>query len=362
MDSKFPGKIDPGVYTDLASLSKLKAKAGEDGDAALREVAQQFEQVFMNMMLKSMREANEAFAQDDPFNSSEVQFYQGMLDQQLTLELAGSKGLGLADIIVRQLGGSNLSPETLKQAMQLPTEEVSSIDSRLGQGQTLNEVLMNIASRRVAGHSLNAVDQISERLGEQSAQREQTETGQVAPSAEVEAPVASTGVSASEAIFETPEQFVEQMLPLAEKAAQQLGIEPRVLVAQAALETGWGRSIIRDGQGNSSNNLFNIKADGRWKGDRMAVQTLEYRDGLPRPERAEFRAYDSLDQSLEDYVGFIRNNPRYESALKAADDPVAYLQALQHAGYATDPEYAEKIERIFSGTTLAAVGRNAQEG
>jgi len=360
MESKFPGKIDPSVYTDLTSLSKLKAKAGKDGDAALREVAQQFEQVFMNMMLKSMREANEAFAEDNPFNSSEVQFYQGMLDQQLTLELSGSKsGMGLADIIVRQLGGSEMSPETLRQALQMPGEEPQ-VDDGLKQGRTLNETLLNLAARRVAGHSLEAVDQISEQL----AKRKAGDVAAVDDTAAATARGADSGADKVRASigFDSPEQFVEQLMPLAEKAAQALGVDPRVLVAQAALETGWGRSIIRDGDGGSSHNLFNIKADSRWSGDRVAVQTLEYRDGLPQPERAEFRAYASLEQSLDDYVSFIQNNPRYESALKQVENPVAYLQALQRAGYATDPEYADKIERIFSGSTLAAAGRSTQEG
>lgn len=359
MDSKFPGKVDPGLYSDFTSLSKLKSEASRDKDAALQQVAEQFEQVFMNMMLKTMRQANEAFAQDNPFNSSEVEMYQGMLDQQLTMELSRGNGMGLADIIVRQLGGSELNPETLKQALQMPGDE-KPLDQSMRQGESINEALLNLAARRVAGSSLDAVTQISEKLNAAGPAADPANPGDTETTSESHSAAVSDSGRRSES-FDSPEQFVERLMPLAERAAQALGVDPRVLVAQAALETGWGRSIIRDGAG-SSNNLFNIKAGSGWDGERVAVQTMEYRDGLPQPERAEFRAYASLEHSLNDYVQFIQNNPRYESALKQSGNPVAYLQELQRAGYATDPEYADKIERIFSGNTLATLTGSAQEG
>ncbi|SEG58658.1 flagellar assembly peptidoglycan hydrolase FlgJ [Marinobacterium lutimaris] len=353
MDSKIPGRTDAALYSDFTALSKLKSEAGKDKNAALQQVAEQFEQVFMNMMLKTMREANQSFAEDNPFNSSEVEMYQGMLDQQLTMELSRGNGFGLADIIVRQLGGSDLNPETLRQALQMPGDD-QQLDEAVRQGDSINEALLNLAARRVAGSSLDAVTQISQKLSAAEA---------TAVDAETETSTTAAASTAKESVtFDSPEQFVQRLLPLAENAAKALGVDPRVLVAQAALETGWGRSVIRDAAGQSTNNLFNIKANGGWSGDRVAVQTLEYRNGLPQPERAEFRAYDSLEQSLDDYVQFIQNNPRYENALKQSGNPVAYLQELQRAGYATDPEYADKIERIFSGNTLAAITGQPQEG
>lgn len=184
-----------------------------------------------------------------------------------------------------------------------------------------------------------------------------------AESAEASDPAESTdGRRVEAADFDSPAAFVQTLLPLAEEAAQALGVDPRVLVAQAALETGWGRSIIRDSQGNSSHNLFNIKAHNGWEGGSVTVQTLEYRDGLPQPEYAQFRAYDSLEEGFDDYVRFIQENPRYAQAREQAGDPQAYLQALQRAGYATDPEYAAKIERILGGSTLAAADIDPQEG
>ncbi|WP_027855805.1 flagellar assembly peptidoglycan hydrolase FlgJ [Marinobacterium litorale] len=366
MANTIPGG-NKNLYTDLTSLSQLKADASKDGDAKLREVAQQFEQVFMNMMLKSMRQATESFSEDNPFNSSEVQFYQGMLDQQLTLELSqGNNGMGLADVIVRQLGGSDLSPETLRQAMQLPTSD-DDLSQRLNQGESLNETLLNLAARRVATHSLEAVNQISSKLAataepEDTAELEETSEQVDSVAAAASNPAAEGEVAKANSMFDSPETFVQQVLPLAEKAAKALGVDPRVLVAQAALETGWGKSIIRDESGQSSNNLFNIKADGRWNGDSVSVGTIEYRNGLPQPEKASFRAYDSIEDSLQDYIKFLQDNPRYEQALEQAGNPVAYLQALQRAGYATDPNYAEKIDSIFRGNTLAELARQTQEG
>lgn len=359
MDSKLPGGINPSVYTDLNSLNDLKAAAkGKNKEAALKEVAKQFEQIFMNMMLKSMREANQTFAKDDPFNSSEVQMYQGMLDQQMTLQLSRNKGLGLADLIVRQLGGKDATPERIQQALSLPSS--GSTSSQPTGNQTTNEALLNMAARQLAQHSLAAVDQIHAQAATQESKK-QVPAPVVEPAANLST---SEGVSAADSAgdaqtqrpisFDSPQQFVETLLPMAQKAADKLGVDPRVLVAQAALETGWGKSIASGADGRSSNNLFNIKADRRWQGDSVSVPTLEYRDGLPTPEQARFRAYGSLQQSLDDYVDFIRTNPRYQQALQQVSDPTAYLQALQTAGYATDPQYANKIQQIYSGAMMAA--------
>ena len=152
-------------------------------------------------------------------------------------------------------------------------------------------------------------------------------------------------------------------MPLAEKAAGMLGVSPSVLLAQAALETGWGKFVTRDtASGKSSFNLFNIKADSRWQGDAVQVQTLEYRGGVPEKEQARFRAYEDYADSFNDYVEFLQTNPRYQQALEQAEDPGRFVRELHAAGYATDPEYATKIERIFNSDLLAALGAGAQEG
>uniref|UniRef100_UPI0027381FDC flagellar assembly peptidoglycan hydrolase FlgJ n=1 Tax=Stenotrophomonas sp. YIM B06876 TaxID=3060211 RepID=UPI0027381FDC len=149
----------------------------------------------------------------------------------------------------------------------------------------------------------------------------------------------------------TPEGFVASIWPHAERAARELGVNPRALVAQAALETGWGRKPIRRDDGGSAHNLFGIKANG-WKGERATTGTHEYVDGVRRNETASFRAYASAADSFSDYVHLLKNSPRYQSALKAGGDVRSFAQGLQKAGYATDPSYAAKIAAIAAGPTI----------
>jgi flagellar protein FlgJ len=164
--------------------------------------------------------------------------------------------------------------------------------------------------------------------------------------------------------FDSPEQFVRELLPVAEKVAAQSGINPRVMIAQAALETGWGRHMIEGDGGSPSFNLFGIKADTRWQGESVNIATTEFREGVPMNERAAFRAYPDYESSFRDYVSFLESNPRYRDVLAAADDPELFANRLQEAGYATDPNYGAKIRRIMNNdsmTTLSMGTRGAEE-
>lgn len=330
------------LYTDLSQLNDIKRQAKNDGPVALAQVAKQFEQLFVNMMLKSMREANETFDDGSPFNSQNVKFYQGMLDQQLSLQLSQNKGIGLADVLVKQLG----------HQMHLPSGDT---DKRSLKPLDESERLLRRAAD--SGTSLGAMA----RLGQQATASSPTASGSELPPF-VSSPFASgsTGNSAGSTedsgrtdTFTSPQTFVDTLLPLAERVAPTIGVDPKVLVAQAALETGWGQHILQGRDGRNSHNLFNIKADGRWQGERVGVNTLEYRNGVAVREPSAFRAYGSYADSMADYVRFVQQNPRYRQALEQAADPAAYLQQLQAAGYATDPDYARKIERIFRGDQLA---------
>lgn len=286
-------------FNDLSGLHSIRRLGSKDKDAALEKIAKQFESILMHSMLKSMRQANAVFEKDSMFNSSETNFHRDMLDHQLALRLSEGKGIGLADAMIRQL----------KQTY--------------GDGQ------------KVGGEG----ELQFERRAPQKAEPKSGEVG------------------SSEINWDSPEAFVESVLPYAKQAAKELGVDPKVLVSQAALETGWGKHVIRDATGKSSHNLFNIKADSRWQGEGVSVKTLEYRDGLPKPEVASFRRYDSYGQSFADYVNFIQDNPRYQQALKSAHDPEAYVRELQSAGYATDPFYAEKINSIFSSDSLKVASK-----
>ncbi|WP_210395765.1 flagellar assembly peptidoglycan hydrolase FlgJ [Motiliproteus sediminis] len=299
--------------TDLQQLGKLRSDARSKDPKALEAVAKQFESLFLNMLLQNMRKANEALGGDDLFSSSQTKFYQGMLDQQLGLNMAQGKGIGLSEVLVRQLSKQQ-SAETVDPQV---LEARQSFDRALEQtARAAVEALMQ---------------------GEDS-----TATTQTAPSNPTELPER----------FASPDQFVAVLNPVAEKVAEAAGVDPRVLLAQSALETGWGQHLPRKSDGSNSYNLFGIKADSRWQGDRVLVNTLEFRDGVAQQEKAAFRAYGSYEESMWDYLDFLRQSPRYEQALNQGRDGEAYLQQLQLAGYATDPAYAEKITGILNGDVL----------
>ncbi|BBB25151.1 flagellar assembly peptidoglycan hydrolase FlgJ [Amphritea japonica] len=350
-------KTDPTqhaqLYTELGEMNKLRQQARDNDPKALQSVAEQFEQLFLNMLVKSMRDANATFSEDSYFNSSQVQFYQEMSDSQLTKELAENKGIGLAEVLVRQLGG-NLDPR-----LNDGQDEEGRIKPLSESERMLNRTVDTAAS--MAASAILGQAQANSRAIEKAKAEESVSTvpdvaTSVTPELKVKASVPEAVVEkAQPQRFETPEQFVQTLLPLAESVAAELGVDPKVLLAQSALETGWGRYLVQRPEGGSSHNLFNIKADSRWSGENASVGTVEFRDGVAQKERAAFRVYDSYEASFRDYAEFLRNSPRYQHALEQAGDPYQYLSRLQEAGYATDPEYAEKISRIFDGDVLAGL-------
>ena len=152
--------------------------------------------------------------------------------------------------------------------------------------------------------------------------------------------------------IDSPDKFAQVLMPYAKEAAKMLGVDPSILVAQAALETGWGQHIIQRADGESSHNLFNIKVGKNWAGSRAMVDVLEYEDGVAVKKRDGFRAYGSYQESIDDYVALLKSNPRYSNALKHGDNPEYYINALQDAGYATDPRYGEKVMAIYQSRLM----------
>jgi flagellar protein FlgJ len=281
-------------------LEQVKALGRDDDPRALKEVAKQFESIFIQQMLKSMRSANAAFSEDSYFNSNEMQFHQDMMDQQMSLELSKNGGMGLAEALYRQLAQAygDKSPEK----------------SRPDEIQPLQDPVKYQPASSLKAERRQPLDARGE--------------------------------------FESPEDFIQQLMPYAKKAAALLNVQPGWLLAQAALETGWGQFVNRGSRGENSFNLFNIKADQRWQGERVKVNTTEYESGVARPVTAEFRRYQSYADSFSDYVNFLQSNSRYEKALASTDSAGEFLEALQSAGYATDPQYAEKIKRIMTSARL----------
>ncbi len=303
------------VYHDLQSLSALHFKASNTPETAVAEVATQFESLFMQMMLKSMRDAT---VDGGLFDSDQMEHYQSMFDQQLSLDLSARGSLGLSDILVEQLGGD--MPLVDEQDPTQP--RVAFLNVLEGRQGELRNLYSTIHRDRVAA---------------QSAQSKAAELGRVDSGAPWQPSSA--------------EEFVRGVWEYAVTAAKQLGLDPQVLVAQSALETGWGKKLPATASGQSSFNLFGIKSGGGWNGQSATINTLEFRNGVAVKEVASFRAYDSLADSFDDYVGFLKSNPRYQQALESVDDNRQFLIELQDAGYATDPKYADKI--------MAIVGRSA---
>jgi flagellar protein FlgJ len=316
-------------YADFNSLRGLKTKAIQDKGAALVEVAKQFEQIYLDMLLKNMRSANESFASEDsPLSSSDVKFYQGMYDEQITSNLSNAKSsLGLTDLIVKQLSGHKqlLTPTQMKMPNETHAYQVN-VEKKE------EKLIFDMAARRVSSNSYRAVDALVKQISETK----------VAPEVNTEAELGD---------FDSPRDFVEKLLPLARKAAKKIDIDPRVLISQAALETGWGKFISKGEDGVNSKNLFNIKANN-WKGDKVSITTHEYHDGVKLKITDDFRAYDNFEDSFDDYVKLITTNSRYSDAVSVTDNPVKYLEELQKAGYATDPLYASKIQDIFNRNTV----------
>lgn len=318
-------------YTDFSGLNEMRAQARVDPQASLKQVAKQFEGIFIQMMLKSMRDASMG---DAIFDSDQSKLYRDMFDKQVGLDMANSKGIGIADSLVRQLGKN--------------TTAESKPDTYTIKPNVQNETAIHGKMLPLTMRKFNVVDQTA------VAGLSKHELSEIKPHKDITE-------------FKTPEEFTHHILPYAEKAAKELGVSPLVLVSQAALETGWGKAITHHPNGNSSFNLFNIKADSRWDGQKVIKSTLEYDNGIAKYEKASFRAYDSYADSFDDYVDFLRTNTRYGDALRHqsnhANDQL-FIQDLHKAGYATDPGYADKILNILKRDSIqehAKVDINLEE-
>lgn len=299
---------DASVYTNVGGLNAISQLGRENSPEALREVAKQFESMFINIMLKGMRAGEEALFSENYLRSNETKFHQESFDNQISLDIANAGGVGLADTLHRQL---------------MQRYEPAAADGR-ELDRTLND------HRRYPGSAREVVQP-------------------VAPDTHTNHAMVADVVNHE---FASPDAFVQQLLPIAESVAPELGVDPRVMIAQSALETGWGQKMISGADGKPSYNLFGIKAGENWQGERVSVSTLEFRDGAMQREQASFRAYGSFEESFRDYVDLLRSQPRYAPALQHATNADAFGQHLQDAGYATDPHYADKISRVLRSPAL----------
>ena len=278
--------ISGALAVDVQSVDKLRLLTKQEPDKALKEVARQFEVLFMNMLLKSMREAT---PKDGMFDSEQTEFYTSMLDMQYAQSLS-AKGIGLADMMIKQLSRPGVTPEELQN---MPNAIPSTLDISPA-----------------------------------------TPSGALAP-----LPASQT------------RDFVNALWPHAQTVSQATGIPAHFMVAQAALESGWGKHEIRRADGSPSFNVFGIKAGRSWSGPVAETVTTEYVNGVAQKTVEKFRAYSSYAEGFRDYANLLLNNPRYAAVLEQ-QDAAGFARGLQQAGYATDPMYADKLVRILNGSVL----------
>jgi len=327
-------------YFDLQGLDKLRQKAlGNDKDA-IREVANQFESMFASMLIKSMRQANEAFETDSPFNNKNTKFYTDMQDKQLALDISRHGSLGLADALVRQL-----DPTSIIRPEPVPQEQLMMPGSERAKMIDLNQASPTVEFNQ-PDKTIPSINMASERI-DRKEPIDRTDQAVVVATKEA--------VSKTEPpVFTDKNSFIETLMPYAKKVAKTLGISPAVLIAQSALETGWGKKIINNADAQSSFNLFNIKAHKSWQGDKVSKHSLEVENGVGVKRRSDFRAYQDYEHSFSDYGHFITTNQRYQEALQQGTDAERYVEELQKAGYATDPQYADKIKQIMNNESFKA--------
>jgi flagellar protein FlgJ len=332
-NTTYSGKVDTGTGTDISNrfaldvqgFDALRAQAGADPQKALKSTARQFDAVFIQMMLKSMREAT---PQDGILDSNDSKQYTGMLDQQLAQQLS-SKGVGVADALIKQLsrnmgigdaggaGGAGALGDMLGGGAGAAGG---------GSGDAGNTAMMGALARAYSNAQANGSLASGKGYSAQSA---------------LTPPLRGNGESSK------VDAFVDKMAAPAQAASAATGIPARFIVGQAALESGWGKGEIKNADGTASHNVFGIKATSDWTGKTVAAVTTEYINGKARKVVQKFRAYGSYAEAMTDYAKMLRGNPRYASVLSTSHDAASFAHGMQRAGYATDPHYAKKLISIM---------------
>lgn len=348
-------------YLDPNALNSIKSMGRDRDPQALKEVSKKFEAMFVQQMLKTMREANAAFGEGNYFDSQATHFHRDMLDQQMVLNLTSGSGIGLADHFYKQMMqnyGADMKPDSA--GADSSAKIMDGMLDNLVEYKKSSKPATDVSTTNDLDSWINDFIRMSDNseMNTLFSESEPDEKVQqplhygILPVFQSKPQVISPRGGQKNSISSTQENFVMMLKPHAEKAAAELNINPDVLIAQVALETGWGKHVIHDKQGANSFNLFNIKAGGQWQGDKVNVSTLEFRDGIAANEKADFRKYADYSESFSDYVRLMKNSSRYEKALSAGANSSAYAEALQSAGYATDPAYAKKIKQLLNSDVL----------
>ena len=316
--------VNPNVF-DAGGLAALKSRIKEGDPKAVKAAAQQFEALFLQMVLKSMRDAT---PRDGMFDSDQTRMYESLLDQQM-VQVLGTKGrgAGLAAMIEKQLLQQKTEPQALEGSLPLsPPSRFIRFPEKgmIPLPGTTNQTPLPLPGLQPAPG--------------------------ISPGSAVDPAAVGEGANPSAAVRE----FVTRLWPAAAEAARATGIPAHFMVAQAALETGWGKSEPHRADGSPSFNVFGIKAGRNWQGPVVEATTTEYIDGVAQKQTERFRAYGSYAEAFRDYSSLLSVNPRYAGVL-GTQDAGSFARGLQRAGFATDPMYASKLERIIGGATLRQV-------
>lgn len=335
--------FDPNSLADLKRLARSEGEG--EADTALRGAARQFEAMFLHMVLKSMREATPS---NGLMDSEQTRMYQSLLDQQMAQNMSQARGTGLSEVIYRQLGGKDgaaagaQAPEggfELAGVARRPA--IPAVLARGAENAAAPVAAAGMLAGRVPGLGVGDGSGGFSASSIYAAAVREAQVSQAVRSAR----------DASGAVAPEVRDFVAEVWPHALEASRKTGVPPQFMVAQAALETGWGQKQLRHADGSPSHNLFNIKAGSAWKGDTVARDVTEYANGQAYTEPSRFRAYGSYAESFRDYANLMTRSPRYADVI-GQTSPAGFARSLQDAGYATDPMYADKLTRIIGGNTL----------
>ena len=319
------------LAADAKSMNDMRTLARTSPREGVRVAAQQFEAYFLQMVMKSMRDATPS---DGLFDSDQSRLYTGLLDQQLTQSLSSRGTVGFARMIEAQLAAQleRIKPPDAGTAAEGVAEPPA------------NSLPQPAPSVGAASASSPAGSALLPSPAALAAGKSSATAGKPPAVVDRALPVADWSV-------ETPRDFVERVWPHAVEAAAELKVPPHYLVAHAALESGWGRHEPLRDDGSPSFNLFGVKAGRSWAGDSVNASTDEYVDGRRVSSNENFRAYESYGESFRDYARLLAGSQRYAGVLGATDG-MDFATNLQQAGYATDPMYADKLARIIHGNTL----------
>ena len=287
---------------DVQGFDSLRAKVAASPQQGVQMAAKQFDASFITMMLKSMRDAT---PQDGPLDSRDGAQFTSMMDEQMAQQMS-NKGIGVADAMLKQL--MNNSGMQTGEAGDGNNAALNALAKAYGNAQANGSLASGV------GYSRNSA---------------------------LTPPLHGDGTTHVDA-------FVDKLAASAQAASETTGVPARFIIGQAALESGWGKREILKANGETSHNVFGIKATKDWTGKTVSTVTTEYRNGRPERVVEKFRAYDSYDEAMADYAQMLKGNPRYAQVLNGSHDAAGFAVGMQRAGYATDPHYAKKLMSIMS--------------